>query len=86
VAAEHDLERVRHLADGGAELHGGDGEREQIAIAARTLGEGRERLPHLRRIAAALQFVEPRDLGLAHRGVVDRQDVERLLLLVAGTC
>src|SRR5262249_40566651 len=57
--------------------------REQVAFTARGPGRGsrglsqrRERRLALRLVAAAADAVDARDLALAHRGVVDREDVD----------
>src|SRR5207237_323266 len=81
VAAPHLFERVGDLADRGPRPHRRDRQLEEIAIAElRRVCQGAERLPHLRRIAPRPDLLEPRNLRLAYRAVVDLADVDLRLL------
>ena len=77
VACPDALERIGNLAHRRSRPCGGDGALQQIALAA--LGartERIERFPPRRREALGTNALDPRDLRLAHGGVVDVQDVD----------
>ena len=73
---------VGNLAERSAQSGSLHGEVEQIALAgAHALGDSRESLFDLSLVAMALDFVEPFDLLLAHFGIVDLEDVDRILVV-----
>ena len=77
MAAENLFQRQRYLADGRFGPRGVDGERQQIAVAAGGIaGERGQRFRDGLRIAFALEPRQLVDLQLAHRAVVDFQDVD----------
>ncbi len=89
VAAEDLLQRVGDLAHRGARARRLDAQRRAgcRSPASRAAVERVERRlapPRSSRVGADL--LEPRDLRLAHRGVVDVEDVDRVLARRAGTC
>ena len=77
MACPDALERIGNLAHRRSRPCGGDGALQQIALAA--LGartERIERFPPRCRGALGTNALDPRDLRLAHGGVVDVQDVD----------
>ena len=82
MAGEHRLERVGDLADRGARPARVDRQREQVAVAAPgRLGQCREGIAALLRIADLLDPIKPRDLGPTYRIVVDIENVDMIRLL-----
>src|SRR6185437_9406465 len=78
VAAEHLLQRRRDFADRGLGARRIDGERQQIAVAASGgPRERRQRLVDGFGIALAFQPRQLVELQLAHRAVVDLENVDR---------
>src|SRR3546814_1279386 len=80
MAAEHLLQRVRHLADRGAGTGRVDRKRKQVARAVGgRLGQGVERLAAGILVACRADALQPLDLLLEHGGVVDIEDIDRVL-------
>src|SRR5580692_11470431 len=82
MPAEHLFERQRYLADGGLGARRVDGERQEIAVAARGVArQRRQRFGDYLWIALALEPRELVDLQLPHGGIVDFENVDLLLAL-----
>jgi len=87
MAREDLLESVGDLADRGADACRVDGERQQIALPApRRLGQRVERDPDALGVAGLADLRQPRDLLLAHPGVVDVENVDRRSRRPSGIC
>ena len=86
VPREHLLHRVGDLADGRPRPRRLDRQLEQVAVAARALGEPPQRLLARGLVARLAHVAEPGDLLLADRGVVDVADLDLGLVVEDGTC
>ena len=76
MAAERLFQRQRDLADRGAGARRADREFEQIAVAARGLGQRVERGLDGGDVARALELLQLGELAGAHLGIVDLQHVD----------
>ncbi|MNL50175.1 hypothetical protein D3C87_1731690 [compost metagenome] len=84
MVAEGRAHGVGDFADGRAGAGSLDGGRQQIAVAvAGKFGNRRQRFFDVLRIATTLGFLDPADLGRAHGGVVDLQNVDRFFVVEA---
>ena len=81
MAIEHLLHRVGHFAHGGPGAGCIHTQGEQIAVCGSAIGERSEGSIRGGLITLGAQFFQLRELLLAHGGVVDLQDVNRLLAL-----
>ena len=78
------FERIGNLADRSPRTRGVDGERQQVAgILVRCLGECGQGLFALSLVPAAAHLLKPADLGFAHGGVVDIENVDLRLFIVS---
>src|SRR5262249_25360584 len=83
MAGEHLLQRIRDLADRGAGARRLDGERQQVAVAARRrLGERVECRTPAAFVTCLADLLQARDLLLAHARVVDVEQLRRLGVLL----
>jgi hypothetical protein len=80
VATENLLHRVGHFADRRPGARRIDAQRQQVALAGGTIGE-RGRARHQWQLGRARAQLQLRKLLLTHRGVIDLQDIQRLLAL-----
>ncbi len=87
VAAEDLLQRQRNFADRRLGARRVDRERQQVAVAAGGVArQRRKRVGDGLRVALALETAELVDLQLAHRAVIDFQNVDRSPRPAAGIC
>ncbi len=83
VAAEHILQRQADLAQRAARPRRLDRKREQVRVALRAVPQRIERGPGLRRVPLRPRLRQPRDLAGADPVIVDVEDVEMILLVLA---
>ncbi len=77
VAPEHFFHRVRNFAHARPRTRGLDRQLQKIALAFRALGQRFEGRLHLGRIARCLHLVQPRNLLVTHRHIIDIEHIDR---------
>jgi hypothetical protein len=83
VTAEHLFHRHADLSHAGARPRGLDRRVEQVAALLRPPFQLRQRRRAGGLVAAGADLLQPRDLRLAHRVVVDVEDVDRVFVILA---